>query len=139
MTITGLVQQVTAIDMWNAYQESDNYRDSFSYSAVKVLHEYYEQLAEDIGEPIEFDYVGIVCEWSEYTERELAQYYATLDDSGVWTGTTEELLDEVTDDHTVLVVETLDTDSIDGWTDKGFKYHWTDKGFKYRKTYLVQD
>ena len=131
MTITGLVQQVTANDMWNAFQESNSYRDSFSYNAIEVLCDYYNELADDLGEPIEFDYVGIAGEWSEYTARELEQDYgAHLDDSGVWTGTTEELLDELREDHTIRVVETLDTDSIAGWSDNGFKYH---------TTYLVQE
>ncbi len=130
MTITGLVKRVTASDMWDRQQKSNDYRDKYTYGAIKALHEYYEELADDIGEPIEFDYIGIACEWAEYTARELEQDYAHLGESGVWTGTTDELLEELRESHTILVVETLDTDSIAGWSDNGFKYH---------TTYLVQE
>lgn len=49
------------------------YRDDnagWSYEGAKALAEYVEQLAEDIGEPIEFDYVALRCEYTEYSDLE---------------------------------------------------------------------
>ena len=45
-------------------------KENFSRLALENLHEYYEALSEDIGEDIEFDVVGICCEWSEYDNLE---------------------------------------------------------------------
>lgn len=40
--------------------------DQFSYAALGVLYEYYDELSNDLGEPIELDVVAICSEWSEY-------------------------------------------------------------------------
>lgn len=39
----------------------------FSDAAITALYEYLNNLSEDLGEPIEFDPVGIRCEFREYT------------------------------------------------------------------------
>ena len=45
-------------------------RDSqFSFSGFKVLFNFLEELAEDTGEPIEIDVIGLCC---DFTETELA-------------------------------------------------------------------
>lgn len=40
--------------------------ESLSYEGATALYEYYNELAEDLGESIEFDPIAIRCEWSEY-------------------------------------------------------------------------
>ncbi len=40
--------------------------DNFTYYALEALYEYYEECSESIGENIEFDPIGICCEWAEY-------------------------------------------------------------------------
>ena len=52
--------------------------DNFSYSALVELFEWYEEIEEEIGEPIELDVIAICCEWSEYTLEELESDYGYM-------------------------------------------------------------
>jgi hypothetical protein len=47
-------------------ESSDNYKNNHSYDGAKAIFEYYESLAEDTNEPIEFDPIAWCCEWNEY-------------------------------------------------------------------------
>ena len=62
--IVGLVEFVTFQDFRDRFQKLE--RDYYSYEAYQALYEYYESLAEDTGEPIEFDAVAICGDWTEY-------------------------------------------------------------------------
>lgn len=42
----------------------------WSYEGAKALAEYLEQLAEDLGEPIELDVVALRCDYNEYASLE---------------------------------------------------------------------
>ncbi len=50
----------------DAFKQSDNYKNNFSYHGLKALYEYLEQLSEDIGEDIELDVCAICCDYAEY-------------------------------------------------------------------------
>lgn len=50
---------------------NDIIRDAFSYSATIKLFEYYQELGDCQGEPVDFDPIAFRCEWSEYDEEEL--------------------------------------------------------------------
>lgn len=53
-----------------------NPENGFSYRGALALCEYLEELEEDTGEEIEFDAVGIRCDWSEFeTALEAATEY----------------------------------------------------------------
>jgi hypothetical protein len=41
-------------------------RDNFSYDGAKALMEYLEGIAEDTGEPIEYDPISFCCDFAEY-------------------------------------------------------------------------
>jgi hypothetical protein len=50
--------------------------DQFSYQAYDVLFDWYWDLGEDMGTPVEFDVIGICCDWGEYdSAAELAADY----------------------------------------------------------------
>lgn len=44
--------------------------DQFSYNALKVLFDWYEELSDGMGGEYELDVIGICCEWSEYDRSE---------------------------------------------------------------------
>jgi hypothetical protein len=48
------------------FMQSDTYRNQFSYEGCHALFEYLEDYEDDCGEEIEFDMVGICCDYSEY-------------------------------------------------------------------------
>tara|TARA_R110001606_G_scaffold121484_1_gene253686 strand:- start:97 stop:390 length:294 start_codon:yes stop_codon:yes gene_type:complete len=49
---------------------------SWSYEAATALVEWIEDFEENQGEPIEFDPIGLRCEFSEYTATELVEEYS---------------------------------------------------------------
>jgi hypothetical protein len=73
---TMFYEHVTENTFIDAFKLSAERKDQFSYQALKELFEYYDNLAEDTGEPIQFDMIAICCEWSEYdTLKELEEAY----------------------------------------------------------------
>ena len=47
----------------------------WSHEAATALVDWIEELEESTGEPIEFDPVGLRCEFSEYTATDLMEVY----------------------------------------------------------------
>jgi len=43
-------------------------RDNFSYDGAKALMEYLESVAEDTGEPMEYDPIAYCCDFAEYKD-----------------------------------------------------------------------
>lgn len=48
---------------------------SFTPPALEALFEYYEELEENMGSPIELDVVAICCEWSEEELEDVLKSY----------------------------------------------------------------
>jgi hypothetical protein len=69
---TGLIETVNLDRFISAFKEAGR-AEQFSYKAKEALYNYFEQLSEDIGEPIEFDVIAICCEYTEYTSFEKLQ------------------------------------------------------------------
>jgi len=53
--------------------------DQFSYAGKGALFDYLNELAEDLGEPIELDVVGICCDFTEYESLEEFNHDYQLD------------------------------------------------------------
>ena len=49
---------------------------NWSFEGATALVEWIEEFEEDQGEPIEFDPVGLRCEFSEYTATDLMEEYS---------------------------------------------------------------
>ena len=60
------------IDTVTESRFTDGLKKSFSYAACQVLYEYYWDLSEEIGEPIEYDPIAMRSEWVEYDSEEEA-------------------------------------------------------------------
>lgn len=45
-------------------------RSNFSYNGAQALMEFMEQMAEDTGEPWEYDAIALCCDFGEYEESE---------------------------------------------------------------------
>lgn len=65
----------------------------FSYDAVTVLQEYYEDLAYD--EDIAFDPVGIRCSWTEYDAEDLIDDYGYIIKDTTTTDSHAEFMEEL--------------------------------------------
>ena len=66
-----MYQTVTNYDFHDAFRDAGR-EDQFTYEALDVLFEYYEQWEQGLGEQIELDVAGICSLWSEYSSIEEA-------------------------------------------------------------------
>lgn len=82
---------------------------SWSVEGAEVLFDYLDEVSDDTGEPIEFDLVGLRCDYSEDTVDDLIdQYDIDVSDAE---GDEDEKTDLVRDflgSHTTIVGETSD-------------------------------
>lgn len=51
---------------WNWQKNSDSYKDQFSLEGAKALFNYFDELSDETGEPMEFDPIAWLCDFSEY-------------------------------------------------------------------------
>jgi len=59
----------------DAFASSETRKNQFSREALRELFGFYDQLADDSQESIQFDMVGICCEWSEMDAEELGEQF----------------------------------------------------------------
>ena len=69
-----IVQTLTKSAFIDAFKQSSR-KDQFSYEALGAIFDYLEEYSDSTGENVEFDIVGICCDWSEMSWQEIAQYY----------------------------------------------------------------
>lgn len=70
-----MIQTINFTTFANAFRNSESRKDQFSYEALELIFDYIEDYERDTGEQIEFDMIGICCEWGEEDAATLAQYY----------------------------------------------------------------
>jgi len=59
--------------------------NQFTYEGLSALFEWLEQLEEEMGEEMEFDVIGLCCEYCEYDslkefQNEYGEEYETIED-----------------------------------------------------------
>lgn len=69
-----MIQTLRLSDFTNAFRNSDR-ADQFSYEALTLIFDYMEGYEDSTGEQIEFDMIGICCEWAEDTPENIAAAY----------------------------------------------------------------
>jgi hypothetical protein len=66
---------VSRYDFERAFVDADR-KDNFSYEALGLLFDYFEDYEEQTGEEIELDVIAICCEYTEDTVADLARNYS---------------------------------------------------------------
>ena len=70
-------EYVTESTFIDAFKQSDTRKNQFSYEGLTALYEYFEEYEDSTGEEIEFDMIGICCEYTEYDNlKELNNNYS---------------------------------------------------------------
>lgn len=70
-----IVQTLSKHSFIDAFKQSSR-KDQFSYEALEAIFEYLEDYSDSTGEPVEFDLVGICCEWAEAHWSDIAREYS---------------------------------------------------------------
>lgn len=65
---------ISKYDFRQAFSDAGR-KEQFSYEALDLLFEYFEQVEDDTGEEIELDVIAICCEYAEGTAEEIAESY----------------------------------------------------------------
>ena len=68
-----IIQLVTKTDFGDAFNQLRP--DNFSCEGLGHLYDYLNQLAEDIGEPIELDVIALCCDYSEEPVSDVLENY----------------------------------------------------------------
>jgi len=70
-------EYITESTFIDAFKQSDTRKNQFSYEGLKALFEYLEEYEDSTGEELEFDMIGICCEYTEYDNlKELNNNYS---------------------------------------------------------------
>lgn len=98
-----MIQTLRLSDFTNAFRNSDR-ADQFSYEALTLIFDYIEEYERGIGEKVEFDLIGLCCEWAEDTPENIAASY-NIDLDG--NDTVRNLVVEWLSDHTQVAGVTV--------------------------------
>lgn len=69
-----IVQTLSKHAFIDVFKQSSR-KDQFSYEALEAIFDYLEEYSDSTGENVEFDIVGICCDWAEMTWAEIASSY----------------------------------------------------------------
>lgn len=93
---------LSVYDFRDAFQRAGR-SSQFSYEALGVLFDFFEEYEESTGEEIELDVIGICCDFVEMTPKEVIKAYdLDIEDDG---NELNNVLDHL-NDHTILVGKT---------------------------------
>lgn len=70
-----IVQTLSKSSFIDAFKQSSR-KDQFSYEALETIFDYLEDYSDSTGEPVEFDIVGICCDWAESHWSDIARDYS---------------------------------------------------------------
>ncbi len=73
-----MIKTINAHDFRRAFEQLRP--DNFSYEALDVLFQYFEELEPDMGQPIELDVIAIGCDFVELDFDEIIENYSTCID-----------------------------------------------------------
>lgn len=75
-----MITTISKSDFIDTFKKSDTRKDQFTYEGLEALFDYLEEYEEGLGEQIEFDMVGICCDYTEYaTAWEAMEQYQPED------------------------------------------------------------
>lgn len=101
---------------WNWMKQSRSYQNNFSLEGAKAVFNYFDELSDDIGEPIEFDPIAWCVEFSEYDSVKEAYKEHYGDDSDLpreqRRTTKAQQLEYFQDNTTVIEVIELDNNHV---------------------------
>lgn len=99
------VNETLFIDMFRKYNRIDN----FTYQGLQELFSYLDNLADDIGEPIELDVIGLCCDYYEGNAQEIVNdYKSELEDmlnDEYYEGDLDMIVGEWLQDQGLLIAE----------------------------------
>lgn len=97
-----IVQTLSKSSFIDEFKQSSR-KDQFSYEALEAIFDYLEEYSDSTGEPVEFDMVGICCEWAEAHWSEIATDHGILFDDEMTEEDKQEAVSDFLCDETQFV------------------------------------
>ena len=97
-----IVQTLTKSCFVSAFKQSSR-KDQFSYEALEAIFDYLEEYSDSTGEPVEFDIVGICCDWAEAHWSEIATEHGIFFDDEMTEEEKQEAVSDFLCDETQFV------------------------------------
>ena len=114
---------LTEHDFLELTMKFSEHKDNFSYEGKKALFQYLQEYEESTDNQIEFDYIDLCCQYSEYeTEQDLLQEYQSSS------------LDNLRDNTEIIEFRKYDFDNFA--SDFGIL---PDREYKSYKSYIIRD
>lgn len=99
----------TTVDLYAFRRYFEDLRpNNFSYEGLAVLFEYLEEFEDSSGEELEFDVIGLCCDFAEDTVGDIARNYGLELEPGESELLSRETVREWLEDEGALVGETAD-------------------------------
>lgn len=95
---------VSKYDFERAFVEADR-KENFSYEALDLLFDYFEEYEESTGQEIELDVISICCEYNENNSENIIKNYS-IDVEGMDEEEKIDAVREYLEENTQLVGET---------------------------------
>lgn len=73
-----IITTVNRFDFVSAFQNSNTYKDNFSYEGLHLLFELLDNFSTDTGEDLEFDLVGFCSDFAESTLEDFINDYSEV-------------------------------------------------------------
>jgi len=100
-----MVQTINLYDFRQAFHNMGR-GEQFSYEALELIFNHYEQYEQDTGEPMELDVIATCCDLSEMTYKEVADYYAIGEGEDLNPEDIPQAVIDYLNDQTTIVGET---------------------------------
>jgi hypothetical protein len=69
-----MIQTISVYDFRDAFKRYGR-GDQFSYEGLELIFDYVEEYEQSAGEQVEFDVIGICCEWNEQELNDVFNTY----------------------------------------------------------------
>ena len=99
-----MIQTINLHDFRQAFQDHGR-GEQFSYEALGLIFDWFEQFEQDTGAPYELDVIALCCSISEMTLGEIQRQYG-IDHDCDDEGDLERKVMDYLDDHTSVIGQT---------------------------------
>jgi hypothetical protein len=96
-----MIQTINLSDFRQAFHDCGR-GEQFSYEALELIFNWFEQLEQDTGTPCELDVVAICCEVSQMTADEVRDTYPDVDTTFEGDGDCDDVIKYINENTTVI-------------------------------------
>ena len=106
-----MYQSINEYDFRRAFEDMGR-RDQFSYEALNLIFDYFENIEGETGEQIKLDVIAICCDYSEDTYDNIASNYSIEDLEDLSIEDRKQAIEDFLNDRTILLGQSTDNSLV---------------------------